>query len=211
MTASVLAVNVVHALIPDRSGSRAQTAIDKRPVTGRVAVHRLGLLGDTQCDTKHHGGLDQAVYAFASEDVAWWAAELDRELPPGSFGENLTTTGLDISNALVGECWQIGTAVLQVSDPRTPCATFQAFWAVPKLIRRFTEHGVPGTYLRVLTEGEIGAGDEITVIDRPSNVVTVAEAFRGLTGDRTLLARLLDSPGLSDGLRDAVRRRLDPS
>jgi MOSC domain-containing protein YiiM len=207
VTGRLLAVNAVHEVIVDVSGLNERTAIDKRPITGRVAVHRLGIDGDRQCDTAHHGGVDQAVYAYAGEDAAWWAAELDRDIPAGQFGENLTTEGIDVTGAVVGERWRIGTAELQVRSPRIPCATFQGFWGVPKLVRRFTEHGAPGAYLGVTQEGEIGAGDEIEVLDRPAHALTVGECFRGWTTERALLARVVECPDVPAKDREKAARR----
>ena len=160
---------------PDRSG------IDKRPVEGRVAVHPLGLDGDVQVNRKHHGGEGQAVYAFAQEDADVWAAELDRELPPGRFGENLRTAGLDLTGAEIGEHWRVGTTLLEVTAPRTPCANFARFWGVPDLVKRFAARGATGAYLRVLETGDVGAGDEVTVVSRPGHGVTTGLAFRALT------------------------------
>ena len=149
---------------PGRSG------IDKRPVAGRVAVSELGLDGDVQVNRKYHGGEGQAVYAYAQEDADWWAAELDRELPPGRFGENLWTTGLDLTGAVLGERWRVGTVLFEVTACRIPCANFERFWGVPQLVKRFTAHGASGAYLRVLETGEIGAGDEVQVIARAVGV-----------------------------------------
>src|SRR4051794_36474600 len=144
-----------------------KTGIDKWPATGPVAVRRLGVRGDTICDTVHHGGEDQAVYAYAEEDADWWQHELAGQirvrLRPGAFGENLTTRGVDVTGAVIGERWRIGSTILQVSAPRIPCSTFAAFWGVDRLIKRFIDAGRPGAYLRVLTEGELSAGDPITV------------------------------------------------
>lgn len=206
MTGTLLAVNVVHGVRPDGPG--AKTAIDKRSVEARVFVADLGLAGDFVCDTANHGGLDQAVYAYAREDAQWWERELDRELPHGAFGENLSTEGVDVTDAIIGEHWVVGGALLQVSCPRIPCATFQRFWDVPQLVKRFTEHGAPGAYLRVLDEGEIGAGDAIRVVHRPEHGVTLGESFRGLTGDRDVLPRLLDAPELAAPFADQARRLL---
>jgi MOSC domain-containing protein YiiM len=208
MTGRLLAVSVVHTVIPDVSGLNEQTAIDKRPVDGRVAVRATGLDGDRQCDLRH-GGPDQAVYAYAGEDAAWWAAELGRELTPGRFGENLTTAGLDLTGAVIGERWRVGTTELQVRSPRIPCATFQGFWDVPQLVRRFTEHGAPGVYLGVLAEGEIGAGDAVEVLDRPAHGLTVGEFFRAWTTDRALLPRVAECPDVPQLRRDQVRERLE--
>jgi MOSC domain-containing protein YiiM len=182
-----------------------KTGIDKRPVTGPVAVRRLGMAGDTICDTVNHGGVDQAVYAYAEEDADWWRAELDArprvELRPGAFGENLTTRGVDVSGAVIGERWRIGSTILQVSAPRIPCSTFAAFWGMDRLIKRFIEAGRPGAYLRVLTEGELSAGDPITVLDRPAHGLTIAQTLRALTGDHSLAALLVAAPELPAGAR----------
>jgi MOSC domain-containing protein YiiM len=177
-----------------------RTGIDKRPARGPVSVRRLGVVGDTICDTKNHGGLDQAVYAYAEEDADWWreqlADELSFALRPGAFGENLTTRGIDVTGAVIGERWRIGSTILQVSAPRIPCSTFAAFWRVDRLIKRFTAAGRPGAYLRVLTEGQLSAGDPIVVLDRPGHGLTIEQAFRGLTGDRSLAPLLAAAPEL---------------
>jgi MOSC domain-containing protein YiiM len=144
-----------------------------------------------QVNRKHHGGEWQALYAYAQEDADWWAEELDRELPAGRFGENLRTTGLDLTAAVLGERWRIGTVLAEVTAPRTPCAKLQAHWGVPRLIKRFTEHGACGAYLRVLEVGDIGAGDPIEVVERPDHGVTIGLAFRAFTTDRDLLAALV--------------------
>lgn len=190
----------------------AKTGIDKRPATGGVLIGRLGLGGDTICDTANHGGPDQAVYAYAIEDTAWWqdklAAELSFELGPGSFGENLTTEGIEVTEAVIGERWQLGGAVLQVTVPRIPCSTFAAFWQVDRLVKRFTQAGRPGAYLRVLTEGVVEAGDRIEVIERPAHGLTLVETFRALTGDRSLAGKLLSAPELPSGVHEAAERWL---
>lgn len=211
----VSAVNVVHTLVPDHYGDLDETAIDKRPVAGRVPVRApdaggVGLAGDQVVDTRHHGGPDQAVYAYADEDRAWWAAELGRELGPGSFGENLATAGLDLTGAVIGERWQVGDdgLVLEVSCPRVPCATFQGFLAEPRWVRRFTEHGAPGAYLRVVSPGTVAAGDRV-VLERPGHGVTIGEVFRPRRADPARLQRLLDEqPDLAADLVRALRRDL---
>jgi MOSC domain-containing protein YiiM len=169
---------------PNRSG------IDKRPVTGRVAVHPLGLDGDVQVNKKHHGGEGQAVYAYAQEDADHWVAELDRELPPGRFGENLRTAGLDLRGALLGERWRVGSAVFEVTAWRTPCANFAKFWGVPDLVKRFAAHGATGAYLRVLETGDVGAGDPVEVLTRPEHGITVERAFRIATFSQSRLPEL---------------------
>jgi len=169
---------------PNRSG------IDKRPVAGRVAVHPLGLDGDVQVNRRHHGGEGQAVYCYAQEDADWWSAELGRDLPAGRFGENLRTSGLDLTGALLGERWRIGTALFEVTDGRIPCATFAAYWGIPDLVKRFSAHGATGAYLRVLETGELGAGDPIEVVFRPDHGVTTQLAFRAMTTQKRRLPEL---------------------
>jgi MOSC domain-containing protein YiiM len=192
---------------PDRKPQL--TGIDKQPATGRVQVGRLGLTGDTICDTANHGGPDQAVYAYAEEDAAWWQAELAEELSfalrPGSFGENLTLRGVAVSEAVIGERWRIGGVILQVAIPRIPCSTFAGFWQVRQLVKRFTRAGRPGAYQRVLTEGELRAGDPVTVLDRPAHGLTVQQTFWALTGDRDLAPRLLDAPELPEAVHQLAR------
>ena len=169
---------------------RRRSGIDKRPVAGRVAVGPLGLDDDVQVEKRHHGGEGQAVYVYAQEDADWWERELDRALPAGSFGENLRTTGLDLVGAVLGERWQVGTALFEVTAWRIPCATFERFWAVPQLIRRFTAHGATGAYLRVLETGTVAAGDAVEVVHRPDHGLTVGEGFRIVTTEQARLPEL---------------------
>ncbi|NGO13517.1 MOSC domain-containing protein [Streptomyces sp. HC44] len=176
------------------------TGIDKRPVDGpvRVAapgpkgVGASGVAGDAVCETRHHGGDHQAVYAFAREDLDDWEGELGRPLASGTFGENLTTEGLDVSGAKIGERWRIGSeVVLEVTSGRIPCTTFQGHLGEKGWVRRFTRKGAPGAYLRVIEPGEIRAGDPIEIVHRPDHEVTVAFQFRAVTTERELLPRLL--------------------
>jgi MOSC domain-containing protein YiiM len=212
----VVAVNVVHAVRPDLRGDLDETAIDKRPAAARVAVRtpadgEVGLAGDQVVDVRHHGGRDQALYAYAVEDRDWWAAELGRDLGPGSFGQNLDTEGIDVTGAVIGERWRVGTdgVVLEVSSPRIPCRTFQGFMDEPHWIKRFTEHGAPGAYLRVVAEGTVGAGDTVTVLGRPDHGVTVGDVFRVRDTGADRLRRMLDQQhDLAPALLDAVRRDL---
>jgi MOSC domain-containing protein YiiM len=191
VTGRILGVCVAQPGVLDIPGrGPTPSAIDKQPVAGRVAVRRLGLDGDVQVNKKFHGGEGQAVYAYAQEDADHWSAELDRELPPGRFGENLRTAGLDLTGAVIGERWRVGTTLLEVTAPRTPCAKFQAYWGVPRLIKRFTAHGASGAYLRVLETGDLGAGDRVEVVDRPGHGITLGLAFRAFTTEKGLLAEL---------------------
>jgi MOSC domain-containing protein YiiM len=215
VTPRLLSVNVVHALIPDVRGDLDETAIDKRAVPGRVSVRpavdgAVGLEGDQVVDVRHHGGPDQAVYAYAVEDLRWWAEELGRELSPGTFGENLTTEGLDVTGALIGERWQVGGSglELEVTAPRIPCATFQGRMGEPHWVKRFTEHGAPGAYLRVVRAGDAGADDAIEVVQRPEHGVTVGDVFVIRRAPQDGLQRLLQMPGLNEELAAAARRDL---
>jgi MOSC domain-containing protein YiiM len=178
---SLLAACVVSALRPD-AGTVGITAIDKRPGTGPIKVGRLGLRADVQADRKNHGGEDKAVYAYAQEDADFWTAKLGRQLPPGWFGENLRVTGLDVSNARIGDRWRIGDTVeLEVTMPRSPCATF-ARWVGGAdergWVKRFAVEGRLGAYLRVIRTGQIAAGDEIEILSSPQDAPTILEVFR---------------------------------
>ena len=207
----VLTVNVVYEVRPDRHNDAGRSGIDKRPVGGRVAVGALGLAGDQQLDVKHHGGRDKAVYAYASEDADWWSRELGRPIAPGQFGENLTTRGIDLTGAFVGECWQVGDAVLEVAQPRMPCATFQDWMGERGWVKRFTQHGAPGVYLRVLGEGSVGAGDPIQVLDRPAHGVSIGACFGDFepaTAQRLLSAASVGEVDLASSLRRYAERAL---
>lgn len=190
-------------------GQLKRSAIDKRPVEGPVAVRALGLEGDEIADLEHHGGRDQAVYAYAAEDLAAWSDLLGRELRPGQFGENLTLRGLDVQGARLGERWAVGTTVLEVSGVRIPCSVFQGFLDEPRWVKRFTQEGVPGAYLRVVTEGHVQAGDAVEVVERRDHDLTVASAFRALTTERDRLPELAAEPRVSASVRRRIEDRRD--
>lgn len=204
---TLLTVNRVHGLLPSPKGG--QTAIDKRPVAGPVGVGPLGLEGDRQMDTKHHGGLEQALYAYAVEDAAAWAAKLGREVPPGLFGENLTTEGLDLTHALIGEQWRIGdgedAVVVEVTSPRIPCVTFERRMGEQHWIKRFTEGGMPGAYLRVVRPGAVEAGMPVTVVRRPTHGVTIRDTFPRGTPEQ--MAALLAAEQAGEVRLDPEMRR----
>jgi MOSC domain-containing protein YiiM len=223
--ATLLSVNLA---LPRLSGSKdvGVTGIDKRPTPEPVELRDpgpkktglgSGLVGDQIFDVASHGGEDQAVYAYAREDLDWWQAELGgKTLPGGCFGENLTTRDLDVNGALIGERWQIGdTAVLQVTYPRIPCRTF-ADWMrdqadVPgRWIKTFTQAARPGAYLRIVTPGVIRAGDPITVVHRPDHDVTVEVMFRAITLESELLPRMLGPAEIPDDIKAHARRRIAP-
>src|SRR5487761_1574418 len=150
MSARVVSVNTGGEVAADWGGGLRRTAIDKRPAASAVAVGALGLAGDEQADKVNHGGPDQAVYAYAREDLDWWAGRLGRELRGGMFGENVTTEGLDVSGAVIGETWRLGGVVVQVTSPRIPCVVFRNWMDEKGWIREFRAAGRPGAYLRVL-------------------------------------------------------------
>lgn len=175
------------------------TGIDKRPVDGPVPVRApgtrkggSGLAGDAIGDEKRHGGDFQAVYAYAREDLDWWENELGVRISPGSFGENLTTSGLDVTAALIGERWLVGDeVVLQVSRPRIPCRTFALWLDRRGWVETFTARGAPGTYFRVVRPGAIRRGDPITVLSKPEHDVSVGVTFRAMTTQPELFGRVL--------------------
>jgi MOSC domain-containing protein YiiM len=178
------------------AGRLKRTAIDKRPAAGPVGVGLLGLDGDEQADQDHHGGPEQAVYAYAREDLDWWEGQLGRELHCGAFGENVTTEGLDVTGALIGETWQLGSAVVQVTSPRIPCAVFRGWLAETGWVRRFAAAGRPGAYLRVLRPGTVGADGEAKVLSRPERSVTVAAVMQAYyEQDAEVIGRMLAVPG----------------
>ncbi len=160
---------------------RIRTSIWKDPVAGRVAVRGVNLEGDDQSDRRVHGGDRKAVYAYTREDLDWWGAALGRELVPGTFGENLTTEGIDVSGAREGERWQVGTAVLEVTQPRLPCYKLEARMDRPGFITEFIDGGRPGAYLRIVEAGEIGAGDAVRVLSRPDGAPSMAEVMARMT------------------------------
>jgi MOSC domain-containing protein YiiM len=192
----VISVNTGRTRAAGWAGRIQRTAIDKRPAAGPLPIGRLGVRGDEQADTQDHGGVEQAVYAYAREDLDWWVEQLGLDLPNGTFGENLTTAGLDVSGALLGETWRVGTAVVQVRSVRIPCGVFAGWMgeqcaAQRGWVKRFAAAGRPGAYLKVLTEGTAGPGDPVEVLDRPTASVTVAEAMRAYYGDVDLMRRLV--------------------
>jgi MOSC domain-containing protein YiiM len=215
--AHVLTVNVAHPR-PNPDDEHTVTGIDKRPAPSAVAVRApgpkhgglgSGLVGDTIGDRSVHGGDDQAVYAYAREDLDDWQTELDRQIANGVFGENLTTTGIDVTNAVIGERWRVGSdgLELEVSRPRIPCRTFAAWLQINGWIRTFTKTAIPGTYLRLVTPGTVRAGDEIVVTDRPDHDVTVGIVFRALTLEPQLLHQILRADALPTELKELAARR----
>jgi MOSC domain-containing protein YiiM len=205
-SAKVLSLNVVHAVIPDVGGSVGVTSIDKRSVSDSRQVTTAGVAGDQRSDIPNHGMPEQAVYAYAREDYEWWEVELDREIPAGKFGENLTTVGIDVTNAVIGQTWRIGSTLLQVTGPRIPCGTFARFMEEDKWVKRFMDEGMPGTYFQVLEAGEITSGDEIKIESTPEHGVTVSDVYQLVAGDRDpeRIARVLNCPELPEEMHTRV-------
>ncbi|MBL1100241.1 MOSC domain-containing protein [Streptomyces coffeae] len=197
----ILSVNVGSAKpVAFTDAASGMTGIDKQPVEGpvrvsapgRPGVGASGVAGDAVCDLRSHGGDDRAVYAFAREDLDSWEPELGRPLANGGFGENLTTLGIDLREALVGERWRIGPkVVLEVTGGRIPCRTFAGWLGEKGWLRRFTQAASPGAMLRVVEPGELGVGDPIEVMYRPDHDVTVSRLFRAVTTDREALPSVL--------------------
>lgn len=209
----------VNAGLPKRvafqTTSLPTTAIDKRPVDGPVRITFDGLDGDGAGDTVNHHDAWMRVYAYSIEDYRWWGEQLGTQLRPGLFAENLTTEGIDLNAALVGEVWRVGTALLQISHVRIPCQTFKGWMGHAGLdetawVKRFTQGARPGPYFRVLEEGVVAAGDAIAVEDRPAHDVTVGLLFRALTLERALLPRLLVVDGLKPWVREAAEDAAEP-
>jgi MOSC domain-containing protein YiiM len=206
--AKVVSVNVGAPETVEHRDRVVLTAIWKRPVSGRVAVRGVNLAGDDQADRSVHGGVDKAVYAYAREDYEWWAGELGAEaLEPGTFGENLTVSGLDLNTAKVGERWRVGSALLEVSEPRFPCFKLGLRMGDPKFLKRFAAARRPGLYLRIAEEGELGAGDDIEVVDRPRHAVTIGLFAEAYLGDRGRLVDLLAADALSATWRAWILER----
>lgn len=217
--AKVLTVNLAHPRPNPDEKAGGTTGIDKRPADHAVAVRApgpmdgglgSGLVGDTIGNQHVHGGDDQAVYAYAREDLDSWQTAMAREIGNGAFGENVTTADVDVTNARIGELWRVGTdgLLLQVSRPRIPCRTFAQWLAVRGWIKTFTGAAVPGAYLRVVEPGTMRAGDDIEVISRPDHCVTIGIVFRALTAEPELLPMLLEAEALPSALKERARRRV---
>ena len=197
-TATVVSVSVGGPRDVDRNGRPAKTAIWKTPVTGRVQARGVNLDGDDQADRRAHGGPDKAIYAYSSEDRSWWETDLGRSIEVGGFGENLTTEGIDLTSAVVGEQWRVGSTLLEVSEPRVPCWRLNLRMDDRRFIQRFAAAGRPGTYLRIVEEGDIGAGDSIEVVAVPDHSLTVGEVARIFHHDHPAAGSLLGINDLSD-------------
>lgn len=208
MVGTVASVNVAEPRELEWLGRRATTSIWKEPVAGRVRVAVTNLAGDLQADLRFHGGADKAVYAYAREDYNWWEEELGSPLADGTFGENLTLAGVDVTCAVVGERWRVGSALLEVTGPRTPCWKLGARMESAEFPVYFAAAGRPGAYLRVVTQGELGAGDEVELAHRPGHGLAVGAVAKIYHGDRERCAELLRAPQLGEEWRAWAEERL---
>jgi len=205
--AKVLSINVTSIVHEGAwTGSEGRTGIDKRPVDRAIRFENDGVVGDVVVDRKHHGGYDKAVYAYAREDADWWEQEIGRSIANGAFGENLTTQGIDVNAALIGERWQIGSVVLEVSEPRIPCRVFAGFWDRPTLIKDFTEAKRSGAYMRIIQEGEMAPGAQINVISRPEHGITIRDIFEAKAGERGKIAKLKEVTALSNQYKEWLHK-----
>lgn len=211
--ARVVSVNVGLPKAESWAGRPQRTSIAKHQVAGPVRVWRDHVEGDEPSDTKYHGGPGQAVYVYAREDLDFWTGRLGRGVPPGMFGENLTTEGIDVNAAVLGERWRVGTTLLQVSTVRTPCRTFKNWldlggYDTTAWLKRFTAERRPGPYLSVLEEGHLQAGDPITVEERPKHGVTVVDLFVAWMSEQERLPDLLETEGLPEHVYAEVARKV---
>lgn len=204
----VLSVNVGRPRVIEWLGERAATSIWKSPVNGRVAVRGVNIEGDDQADRRAHGGTDKAIYSYAREDQEWWEQRLGRSIDAGGFGENLTLRGVDVTGAVIGERWAIGSVVLEVAQPRIPCWKLGARMGDPAFQQMFADGGKPGAYLRIVQEGEIGPGDQVRIAGRPSHGVTIGEVAEIYHNDAARAALLLEVPQLAEAMKRWARRRM---
>ena len=204
----MLAVSVGRPRLVEAGRTTVSTAIWKTPLEGRVAVRGVNLDGDDQADRSVHGGPDKAVYAYAVEEIRVWEDELGRELGPAAFGENLTTEGLDVSGAVVGERWRIGSTLLEVVQPRLPCYKLALRMDEAGFVKRFAQASRPGAYLRIIEEGQLGAGDTIEVESLPDHGVTMRLISDAMLRDPTLIPQVLDAPDLLPSLREWMEARI---
>jgi len=207
---SVTSVNVGTPRDVDWAGRTVRTAIWKEPTDERVRVEHYNLDGDEQADLRVHGGPDKAVYAYASEDYRWWEERLGVPLGPGTFGENLTTEGLELDDAVIGETWSIGTAVLQVAQTRQPCFKLGIRMGDAGFVQEFDRARRFGVYLRIVEVGDVGVGDRITLLSRPTHGMTTAAFADALDShDPSVIRRLLEVDAVPEGIKAWAGRQID--
>jgi MOSC domain-containing protein YiiM len=171
-------VNLGQERTLQRNDHVESTGIFKLPTNGPVRVTNLGLENDVIVSKKHHGGPDQAIYAYGAADYEWWSHELGKEIAPGTFGENLTINAVESAEFNIGDYLHIGDVTLQVTAPRIPCGTFAARMADPQWVKRFRHAERPGLYCRVLKEGFVKAGDLVLAERYTRETISILEMFR---------------------------------
>jgi MOSC domain-containing protein YiiM len=205
----VVSINISQVKTIQMNGKSIRTGILKTPYDGRLRLEGVNLRGDEQGDRRVHGGPERAAYAYALEDYLWWQDRLGRSIPHGRFGENFTLSGVDVSNALIGERWHIGNAVVQVTSPRVPCYKLGYVMNDQKFVKRFADALRPGAYLGIIQEGDVGPGDAVEVIYKPDHNLTVKEMTRIYLFDHDRVGEML-VPGLPTGWRDWVKTETAP-
>ncbi len=206
---TILSVNVGQPREVEFRGRPVSTGIFKYPVDGPVRVDGVNVAGDDQADRRVHGGVDKAVYAYAAEDYEWWSRQLGRTLNPGTFGDNLTTGGIDIGAAVVGQRWQIRDVVLEVSEPRVPCFKLGIRMEDDAFLAMFSAADRPGSYLRIIAEGSLAAGDPVGIGPAPGHGLSVLDVARIYDRDQGEAGRLLEAGQLSDRWKRWARRLAD--
>ena len=203
---SVVSVNVGRPRQVDWHGRTVTTAIWKHPVDGRHSVAGVNIVGDDQGDRRVHGGPTKAIYAYATADYDWWQGRLGAALDPGTFGENLTVVGIDPAAAVIGERWQVGSATLRVTEPRIPCFKLGIRMGDASFVDQFAAAGRPGAYLAIEGEGDVGAGDRIQLLDRPTHGLTIGTVERAYNAEPDLIPALFDVDDLSESWRNWARK-----
>lgn len=209
----LISVNVARPRLVSYNGNPVSTGIFKEPVSGRVILRTLNLDGDRQADLSVHGGPTKAVYVYPSEHYEFWKRELpEMTLPWGMFGENFTTEGLFETEVNIGDKFQVGSALLMVTEPRMPCYKLGIKFGRSDIIKRFLVSARTGFYLAVLQEGEVGVGDQIEMIERGKEGVRVNDITRLFSRDKhnaALLRRAIETEALPESWKEHFRQQLE--
>jgi MOSC domain-containing protein YiiM len=201
----LISINIGKERIQQRKDYVETTGIYKLPVNGPVEIKSLGIEGDAICDTKNHGGADQALYIYGGTDYAWWSKEIGQKLAPGTFGENLTVSELESAQFNVGDYLHIGEITLQVTAPRIPCGTFATRMDDPHWVKKFRTAERPGLYVRIIKQGVVKAGDEVKIEKYTGETISIVEMYRehyNKDKSEELLHKHLNAP-------ISVRERMD--
>lgn len=209
----IISLNVGRPRLVMRNGEPVSTGIFKEPINGRVMLRTLNLDGDRQADLTVHGGPQKAVYLYPSEHYAFWKRELpDMDLPWGMFGENFTAEGILETETHIGDRFRIGSAEVMVTQPRMPCYKLGIRFGRTDIIKRFLVSERSGFYFSVLQEGEVGAGDEIQLIEKNTSGVRVVDVTRLYSSEKEnvdLLQRAIATEALPESWREYFRKRIE--